>query len=66
MLANADQKLMIVLNAHYEEMEFVLPEPMKGGWSLLLDTEDDAHAGPLEGRTVRADARALLLMETRA
>ena len=65
LLSSSDQKLMIVFNAHYEEIEFSLPEAMKSGWSLLLDTENDAHAGPLEGQSVRADGRALMLLETR-
>jgi len=60
------QKLLIVFNAHYEDIDFVLPEGFSSGWRRLLDTADPSIAGEAVEGSVAARSRALILLETRA
>jgi glycogen operon protein len=59
-----DDTLLIVLNAHYEPIPFVLPAHRRGvRWELVFDTRDAVNKGrvPLTrgGRTYELEARSL-------
>jgi isoamylase len=66
LLFDEAQKLMIVFNAHYEDIDFQLPEPLQTGWHLLLDTADGTGVGTQPQGRVTACARSLMLLETLA
>ncbi|WP_187969418.1 glycogen debranching protein GlgX [Aquibium microcysteis] len=60
------RKLLIVFNAHYEDIDFALPEAYPSGWRRLLDTADpDVSGDPVAGPAA-ARGRTLMLLETRA
>jgi isoamylase len=59
------QKLLIVFNAHYEDIDFALPEGFATGWRLLLDTADPSGGDTIDG-SFAARCRALMLLETTA
>ncbi|MFN3548391.1 MAG: glycogen debranching protein GlgX [Mesorhizobium sp.] len=60
------QKLLIVFNAHYEDIDFALPEGLASGWRVLLDTADPLAADASVEGPIVARCRALMLLETRA
>jgi glycogen operon protein len=66
LLFNETQKLLIVFNAHYEDIDFQLPEPLETGWHLLLDTADQSGVGTQPEGKVTACSRSLMLLETLA
>lgn len=62
--------LLILLNSHHEPISFVLPDPEKALWQLLLDTrEETGRPDYLEirgGELYRLEARSLALFRFRA
>jgi len=60
------QKLLIVFNAHYEDIDFALPEGFATGWRLLLDTADPSGGDDTIDGSFAARCRALMLLETTA
>ncbi len=60
------KKLLIVFNAHYEDIDFALPEGFATGWRLLLDTADPSGADETIDGSFAARCRALMLLETTA
>ncbi|MDN2578494.1 glycogen debranching protein GlgX [Aquibium sp. ELW1220] len=66
LLFNDAQKLLIVFNAHYEDVEFTLPEDFSSGWRRLLDTADPLVDGEAVDGPIAAHGRTLMLLETRA
>ncbi|WP_236712050.1 glycogen debranching protein GlgX [Pseudomonas sp. EpS/L25] len=63
----ADTSLLILVNAHYDVVDFTLPEvPMGEHWSLQLDTnQPDLDAGDVFnfGDTYQVTGRSVLLFE---
>ncbi|HWP45851.1 MAG TPA: glycogen debranching protein GlgX [Candidatus Limnocylindrales bacterium] len=57
--------LLILLNAHYEPVPFVLPDHEKVRWKLLLDTREETGRRPDTeipgGETYQLEARSLAL-----
>jgi isoamylase len=51
-----DDDLLLLLNAHHDAVEFVLPE---GAWAVLLDTSANALSS---GKTYPLQARSLVLL----
>ena len=66
LLFSDTQKLLIVFNAHYEDIEFSLPEGFASGWRRLLDTADPAAAGDRVEGPFSASSRTLMMLETTA
>lgn len=68
LLGNGTERLLILLNAHHEEIGFALPEADEG-WLRLLDTATgDVLAGrgePVRER-VALEGRSLMVLESRA
>jgi len=54
-----DDDLLILLNAHHDALDFVLPE---ASWEVLLDTAREEPAAP--GKAYRLEARSLVLLAT--
>jgi glycogen operon protein len=48
-----DDSFLVLLNAHYEPLEFALPERFGQLWEVMLDTADALP--PAEGRVVKSD-----------
>jgi isoamylase len=67
MLNGEDESLLLLMNAHHEDVEFTLPE-RDGGWTILVDTArgvaETSGAGPAEAM-LRLPPRALMLVEAR-
>ena len=65
----ADATLLMVLNAHHDLVEFVLPETARGReWSLLVDTNLAGAAEPgnfATGESYGATGRSVLLFGLR-
>jgi hypothetical protein len=59
------QRLLLMFNAHFEPLDFLLPRAERG-WTVLIDTEA-GWAGPggevLPGDRRAVGARALVLLE---
>lgn len=66
LLFTTEQKLLIVFNAHYEDIDFALPEGFATGWRLLLDTADPSGGDDTIDGSFAARCRALMLLETTA
>jgi len=54
-----DDDLLVLMNAHHDALDFVLPE---APWLVLLDTARDEPAVP--ARSYRLEARSLVLLAT--
>jgi len=54
-----DDDLLILLNAHHDAVDFVLPA---APWEVLLDTAREDPAPP--GKNYRLEARSLVLLAT--
>jgi len=67
MLNGEDESLLLLMNAHHEDVEFTLPE-RDGGWTLIVDTAhgmaERAGAGPAEAN-LQLPPRTLMLVEAR-
>ncbi|HEV7418204.1 MAG TPA: glycogen debranching enzyme GlgX, partial [Tianweitania sediminis] len=67
MLANAEERLAIFINAHYEPIEFTLPAGFEDGWTVLVDTATGV-AAPRRGKSAEGnyavEGRALVLLES--
>jgi len=67
-LNGADSALLIVLNAHFEPVEFSLPDPENSGWRMLIDTAAGVASvksiRQIEEAELTAPERALLLLES--
>jgi glycogen operon protein len=65
----ADDSFLMLFNAHWEPLEFAVPDTRFGElWSVALDTADPRVEGRAEikaGSTVTVEARALLVLLTR-
>ena len=62
-----DDSFLLLFNAHYEDIDFVLPEQIYGlQWTSVIDTATpDITPVPLgAGATVRAGARSILVLRT--
>ncbi len=66
LLFTDQQKLLIVFNAHYEDIDFALPEGFASGWRRLLDTADPLAAGDAIDGLVAARSRTLMLLDSTA
>ncbi|RST87741.1 glycogen debranching enzyme GlgX [Aquibium carbonis] len=66
LLFTTEQKLLIVFNAHYEDIDFALPEAFATGWRRLLDTADPGAEDAAIDGGFTARSRALMLLETTA
>jgi isoamylase len=69
MLGADGARMLMLLNAHFEEIEFRLPEAGGAEWRILVDTSS-AIAGPAaskshQGKTATVGGRSLVLMESR-
>jgi isoamylase len=70
-LKNEERALHVILNAHWEALEFELPPVSEdGAWRLWIDTALDSpndiaeweSAPPFTGRTYRASARSVVVL----
>jgi glycogen operon protein len=65
----ADDSFLMLFNAHWEPLDFAIPDTRFGElWSVALDTADPQIEGRAEikaGSTVTVQARALLVLLTR-
>ena len=62
-----DDSFLLLFNAHYEDIDFVLPEEIYGlEWTSVIDTATpDVTPVPLgAGATVRAGARSIMVLRT--
>ena len=62
-----DDSFLLLFNAHYEDIDFVLPEQIYGlQWTSVIDTATpDITPVPLgAGATVRAGARSIMVLRT--
>ncbi|MGQ0468016.1 MAG: glycogen debranching protein GlgX, partial [Sporichthyaceae bacterium] len=59
-------KLLLLVNAHYEPVEFTIPAG-RGNWKVVLTTDEPSDAPPVQaGAVVSVRDRSLLLLHTRA
>ncbi|MGN6550526.1 MAG: glycogen debranching protein GlgX [Pararhizobium sp.] len=68
LFCNEDQRALLVFNAHYEPIEFILPsEKTARSWSTLIDTDSGAIKPDTDamaaGDTMTAPARSLIVLE---
>jgi isoamylase len=55
-----DDDFFIVFNAHHGPITFVLPDSLPpSGWQLEIDT---AEASPLDGATIAAEGRSVVVL----
>lgn len=66
-----DESFVVLFNAHYEPLEFVLPERFGEEWSVVLDTADalPPSVDPLPdprlvkaNGSLKAESRSLVLL----
>lgn len=66
-LSEKEQGQLLLFNAHFETVDFVLPRPSRGHWSILIDTEA-GWAGEggddLTGESRAVGGRSFLLLES--
>ena len=66
LLGHDDDLLLLLVNAHGEEVPFKLPDlPIKPSWQVLLDSAEPLAAATVKDGSVRIAAGALLLLQGR-
>jgi glycogen operon protein len=70
LLANKTERVLVMCNAHHEDVDFTLPPMVDQPWQLLIDTAEgtaDPRGRKDAGSETRtAQARSLVLLESRA
>jgi isoamylase len=65
-MAGPDGCVLLVLNAHWEPLDFVLPPPQTdqgGGWQIRLDTHDVERSTTLDaGASLPVEGRSLVVL----
>ncbi len=69
LLAGPEERLLMLLNAYHENLDFTLPAPLASGWRKLIDTAAgtarEKNGEPVEG-SYGVEGRSLILLETLA
>jgi isoamylase len=68
MLANAEERLAILFNAHYQPLDFNLPAGHESGWTVLIDSAlgiAKPKGGDKAEGTYTVEGRSLILLESR-
>ncbi len=68
LLGREDDRLLMLFNAHFEDISFSLPEAHESGWNLLIDTGGGvvaAKAGkPTGDGALTVEGRSIVLLES--
>jgi isoamylase len=67
-LAGPEERMLLLLNAYHESLDFQLPQGFENGWVKLIDTATGAahvrRGEKVEGSTFTVEGRTLILLET--
>jgi isoamylase len=69
LLTDGRERLLILFNAHHENLDFALPAAPHGGWKLIIDTAQgiaDPAGQPFDDETAEVGYRSLIVLEGEA